>query len=368
MVAKPFKTVDQQIEILKSRNLTIADEETIKEILLKENYYNIINGYKTLFLKNTENGKNSREIYLDNSNFNEIYRLHLLDRQLRNIIIKYLLPFETQLKTICSYRFAELFPERNAYLNINCYSQEKNNLETVLKNIANLSRIIQREKGKPSENSIKHYLDKHESVPIWVLINSLTFGEVSYFFNSLGNSLQEKITRDFSETYKKEYDTKIQISVGALKQIIKTVNLFRNICAHEEVFYNRTVKNGKTNLFQNYFEDEMIIDSIRKGNILGLLAILKLVMKSEEYGLLILDVYQPLYFHERLGTFESITMEKIKNKLGFVDNWENRLINFSERFRSIMDILEAEDEDSQIVDFGDIEITYEWEQKDPSEG
>lgn len=366
MGSKPFKTLDQQIEILKSRNLTIPDEETIKEILLKENYYNIINGYKTLFLKNTVNDENSSETYLDNSNFNEIYRLHLLDRQLRHIIIKYLLPFETQLKTICSYRFAELFPERNAYLNINCYSQEKNNLETVLKNIANLSRIIQREKGKPSENSIKHYLDKHESVPIWVLINSLTFGEVSYFFNSLENSLQEKITMDFSKTFKKEYNTNNQISVGALKQIIKTVNLFRNICAHEEVLYNRTVKNSKSRPFHNYFEDEEIINSIRKGNILGLLAILKLVMKSEEYGLLILDVYQPLYFHERLGTFESITMEKIKSRLGLVDNWENRLTNFSERFGSLIDILEVEDVDSQIVDLADVEIIYEWEQEDPS--
>ncbi|MDK0468735.1 Abi family protein, partial [Enterococcus faecalis] len=49
-----------------------------------------------------------------------------------------------------------------------------------------------------------------------VLINNLTFGETSYFFNSLTNDLQEKIAKDFSVKYKKEYSTNDDISVGAL--------------------------------------------------------------------------------------------------------------------------------------------------------
>ena len=34
---KNFKTIDEQIEILKEKNLIIEDEETAKEILLREN-------------------------------------------------------------------------------------------------------------------------------------------------------------------------------------------------------------------------------------------------------------------------------------------------------------------------------------------
>ena len=40
---KNFKTIDEQIEILKEKNLIIEDEETAKEILLRENYLLIKN-------------------------------------------------------------------------------------------------------------------------------------------------------------------------------------------------------------------------------------------------------------------------------------------------------------------------------------
>ena len=42
---KPFKTLEEQIEILKSRNLKFEDEEKAKFYLLHNNYYNIINCY-----------------------------------------------------------------------------------------------------------------------------------------------------------------------------------------------------------------------------------------------------------------------------------------------------------------------------------
>ena len=36
---KEFKTLDEQIELLTSRGIIIEDEELVKEVLLKENYY-----------------------------------------------------------------------------------------------------------------------------------------------------------------------------------------------------------------------------------------------------------------------------------------------------------------------------------------
>lgn len=58
---KEFKTIDEQIELLQSRNLYIENEEIAKEILLNNNYYYLINGYKDLFLNKkstTEKFKN----------------------------------------------------------------------------------------------------------------------------------------------------------------------------------------------------------------------------------------------------------------------------------------------------------------------
>ena len=51
---KEFKTVNEQIELLKSRNLTILDEEKARENLMLYGYYEIVNGYKDVLLKDTE--------------------------------------------------------------------------------------------------------------------------------------------------------------------------------------------------------------------------------------------------------------------------------------------------------------------------
>ncbi|EKK7270138.1 hypothetical protein PO666_003027, partial [Listeria monocytogenes] len=51
MTEKVFKTVEEQIQILKSRNLNILDEKNAKRILQKISYYDIINGYNDIFLE-----------------------------------------------------------------------------------------------------------------------------------------------------------------------------------------------------------------------------------------------------------------------------------------------------------------------------
>ena len=53
---KVFKTLDEQIDILRSKGLTINDEEKTKDILLKENYF-FISGYRHLFMKSYNDGK-----------------------------------------------------------------------------------------------------------------------------------------------------------------------------------------------------------------------------------------------------------------------------------------------------------------------
>lgn len=49
---KPFKTHRQQLRILRDRGLTISKDgegSKVMRVLEKENYYNVINGYKDPF-------------------------------------------------------------------------------------------------------------------------------------------------------------------------------------------------------------------------------------------------------------------------------------------------------------------------------
>ena len=80
MKTKVFKTIDEQINILQERGLTIDDIDFAKEELIRENYF-FINGYRHLFL---ESG--SDKYYKEGTNFREIIALFNFDRQIRNTI------------------------------------------------------------------------------------------------------------------------------------------------------------------------------------------------------------------------------------------------------------------------------------------
>lgn len=47
---KTFRTIDEQINILKSKNISIKNLDNAQSILTDNNYYYLINGYKELFL------------------------------------------------------------------------------------------------------------------------------------------------------------------------------------------------------------------------------------------------------------------------------------------------------------------------------
>ena len=63
---KVFRTLDEQIDILRSKGLIVNDVDRAKDILLRENYF-FISGYRHLFMKSTNNA------YLDGATFEEIY-------------------------------------------------------------------------------------------------------------------------------------------------------------------------------------------------------------------------------------------------------------------------------------------------------
>ena len=51
MANKVFKSIDEQVEILKQKGLKFENEDKAKEILLRENYF-FISGYRHIFMRN----------------------------------------------------------------------------------------------------------------------------------------------------------------------------------------------------------------------------------------------------------------------------------------------------------------------------
>ena len=78
---KPFKTIEEQVELLEARG--VATDDDTPEVLLREGYYSVVNGYKAPFIdkEKSESAKDDR--YLPGTSFADIYALFMFDRELR---------------------------------------------------------------------------------------------------------------------------------------------------------------------------------------------------------------------------------------------------------------------------------------------
>ena len=82
MANKIFKTLDEQIDILKARGLIVNDYDKAKKILFKENYF-FLNGYRHFFTANYKD-----ENFIPGTTFEELYSMFTFDRKIRNIFFK----------------------------------------------------------------------------------------------------------------------------------------------------------------------------------------------------------------------------------------------------------------------------------------
>ena len=235
---KPFRTVDEQVQILESRNLIVGDDSL--HYLRREGYYDIINGYKDLFLDNKPQSPGQTDHFADTVTFEDIYTLFLFDRNLRFLMFEGLAQAEAVFKTACSYCFmGEHTTETNPYLNVNNYDQSKtvsaqNLIDAVFEKIRNNNDGNHPKKEK---DYIRHCMISHGGeVPLWVLANDLSFGQVKWFFQVLDKDMQIKISEEITEIYRhtRQGQHEYKIKTDKLQKILNRLVFFRNICAHDE--------------------------------------------------------------------------------------------------------------------------------------
>ena len=132
--------------------------------------------------------------YKEGTTFNEIVALYGFDSNLRELFFKYLLQIERHMRSLMSYYFSEKYGEsQTAYLDENNYN----------------------------------------NIPLWVLSNVLTFGNLSKMYKVFPQSLQSKVCKNFGCINRKQ-----------MEQFLSVLTKFRNVCAHgERLFTYRTIDN-----------------------------------------------------------------------------------------------------------------------------
>lgn len=182
MADKSYKSYRQQLNILRSRGMVIgkgSQGSRVMRILECENYYNVINGYKELFLASKATAT-ADEAYKTGTTFDEVYALYNFDRELRNIYLKYLLKLENTFKTVIAHEFSAKYGHDN-YLKIeNFDNSTERNISSSIKLIGDIQQEIARQMSKHHQ-VVTHYITEHGYIPLWVLVNVLTFGKIENF-------------------------------------------------------------------------------------------------------------------------------------------------------------------------------------------
>lgn len=301
---KIFKTLDEQVEILKSKGLIINDVEKAKMVLLRENYF-FISGYRHLFMETPKYGQ-----FIKGTNFEEIHAMFLFDRAMRNIFFKWILVVENNFKSITSYVLSKKYGFKDKdYLNPKNFTQDSMKQRQVRDILNKMHRQI-RVNGK-EHTATMHYIDNYGYIPLWILVKVLSFGIMSEFYGILKNEDQFTL----ADIYNTDSET--------LSIYLAIVANYRNICAHEEILFNhRTQKNIPNN---RYFEDlniPIVDDEYKygKNDLFSLVIILKKLLTKDEFIDLTNEIsYEISKLDGRVNTIDII---KILNSCGFPENWE----------------------------------------------
>lgn len=301
---KIFKTLDEQIEILKNKGLVIDDIDFAKEILLRENYF-FISGYRHLLLRSKTDKK-----FLPNANFREMYALFNFDRQIRNILFKNLLIIENNIKSIFSYQLSKKYGyKEEEYLRTSNFTSDPERSRQVQDLLKKMKRQI-RINGT-QHSATQHYQTSYGYLPLWVVVKVLSFGIVSELFTIMKRVDQKEIC----ELYK--------IDPEVLKIYLPILSNFRNLCAHEDILFSHKTQRP---IADTKYHAELGIPKTDgeyiygKEDLFALIIIMKQMLRRDEFKLMMNELTYEIDILE--GKLKVIKIDKVLDTIGFPLNFK----------------------------------------------
>lgn len=304
---KTFKTIDEQIDILKSKGLVINYYEETKEILLRENYF-FVSGYRHLFMKSSKD-----RMFITGTTFEELYALFNFDRQIRNVFFKNLLIIENNCKSIFSYQMSKKYgiKEKN-YLNPSNFDQSSDKNRQINDLLKKIKRQIRINGGQ--HTATMHYITNYGFVPFWVVVKVLSFGLISELFTVMKREDQKEIASEFG------------VGADELMTYLPLLANFRNLCAHEDIMYDHKTQRRIDNTKYHSLLNIPVMDGdyiYGKDDIFALVIILKQLLRQDDFISMMNEISYEVDVLS--GKLSSICVNKVLDAMGFPDNYQEIL-------------------------------------------
>lgn len=234
---KPWKSYDEQLEILKSRGMLVSNEAAAIDYLDRIGYYRL-SGYWYSFRMfeqyQLEDGRTAirrANTFFQGACFEDAVKLYIFDKKLRLLALDALERIELAIRVDMAHMLGE--KDIYAYTNPNLFhghfSRKKQRNGKTQHDIwlEKHEALIYRARREPF---VKHYLEKYERLPIWVAIEVWDFGLLSKLFSGL--KIKDK------DTLAKKYGVK---DGDLFQKWLRSLNFIRNVSAHHSRLWNINV-------------------------------------------------------------------------------------------------------------------------------
>lgn len=239
-MAKDFKTIEEQLDILSDRGLHINDKNAAEDFLRFNNYYRV-SGY-SLTLRNHDK-------FYPSASFQNIMDIYNFDHDFRTLIFDIVTKIEVNVKSVYAYRFSEKYGPLG-YLNKNNFVPTQTlSYEDVINKVSTLIKA-----NTNHEEYLKHFQQINEDIPMWAYIESFTMSDLSKLYSITDNDLQLAIAKEFGLMSNGGY--------RILSNYLYCLAFLRNICAHGGRLFNRKF-NTKPNLNKR---EKMLLTIDKDGN------------------------------------------------------------------------------------------------------
>jgi abortive infection bacteriophage resistance protein len=211
-------SVENQVHRLISHKMDIANIDLAKRVLSEINYYRFT-GYALQF-----RDEDNPDDYLSGTKFEVVWSLHQFDTEFRCILKRYLDIVELYARSQIAYGFSMvkclLPPHDQHYESSNFFNTDSH--DSII--VSSLDREIENNKDSLF---VKHHEDKYGGrMPLWVIVELMSFTNLSKFFSAMYFSEQDVIAKNMGTTRL------------TLKNHLHCIANLRNKVAHAGRLYN----------------------------------------------------------------------------------------------------------------------------------
>ena len=213
---KPL-TFDEQIDKLQEHGMIVSNRESAKDVLERVNYYRFT-GYALQFRKNPVSSD-----YVDGTTFETVYHLYKVDEILRDTFRRYIEKVEVYYRTQIAYGFSIMKCTEAPF--DQHYNEENFSFKEGYREVMD---SFHREKNYYRDSLIvQHHKMKYSSkMPLWVIVELMSFSNLSKLYRSMYRSEQEVIAGMAG------------IGRKILENHLHCLSVLRNKCAHAARIYN----------------------------------------------------------------------------------------------------------------------------------